>query len=168
MAREIGEQLATRLANPTFTAVYRILNERSGPTGGLGTAERALVEKMRSDTNRAPFEWARESVKELTAAKKKGLDPGRADAIATTVQGIANALEAWDEGPPRGAAERSGRHPQRRRRDSWRQLRTLDRLVTDAKIPEAHAGKLGALGDAAAAYLRSDARNAQNLLGGEA
>jgi hypothetical protein len=165
MAREIADQLATRAATATFTAVYRIANERPAPPGGLGTAEKTLVDNMRSNTDRASFDWARESVKELTAAKKKGLDPGRADAITSTVQGAANALELWMKAV-QGAPQTGPGEIRAAAGELMRQLRTLERAVVDAKIPEPHAGKLGALSDAAVAYVRSDAMNAMNLLGG--
>lgn len=163
MAREIGEQLAARLANPTFSAVFRIASER--PVSGLGPSEKGLLDEMRLNPDIAPGKWSHLATVQITAALKHGLDPGMADAIRKPIDDVGNAFEAWaaklSTAPKDGPGEIrniAGKVMQR--------LRMLEGLAVDSKFPEPYATKLKALADAAAAYIRTDASNAKRFLEG--
>jgi hypothetical protein len=163
MAREIGEQLAARLANPTFSAVFRIASER--PVSGLGQAEKDLVNEMRLNPDIAPGKWSHLATLQITAALKHNLNPGMADAIRKPIDDVANAFDVWTKAlsnaPKAGPGEIrniAGKVMQR--------LRMLEGLVVDSKFPEPYATKLSALADAAAAYIRTDASNAKRFLEG--
>ncbi len=165
MAAEIGDQLAARVGNPTFTAVLRLANEHAEPVGGLADNEKTLVEKMRSNTNRAAHDWAAENVKQLTAARKHGLDQTSANDIATILQELSNHLENWrkavDTAPNNGPAE-----VQLLAGEIMRRFRDIDRALIKSQAPEPYANNLRGLTDAAAHYIRQDATNGLHLLGG--